>query len=553
MNVVAPSGAKVYNLTAGKTLPHWIPGQSKKKLKKDQDFQDRIQLLQDFEFNGQAQQVRVSEDGYYIAAVGTYPPRLKIYAVEDLALKCERGLDAEVVQFSFLSEDYRKLALLQVDRHIELQSQEGAYYKVRIPKIGRDMIFDRSNAELYTATSGKEIYRLNLSTGQFQSPFESTSMEGNNCIDQHLDHQLIVTGGDHGIVECFDPRNTKRVGQLNVKNQVGSSSITSIAFDQSESMKLAVGTDSGVILLYDIRSSTPLLVKDHQYELPIKDIKFKENFCISTDEKICKIWDKNTSKPLVNIESEFSINRATIVPNSGLMFLPQQKDKIEIYYVPSLGVAPFWCSFLDNLTEELEDDNQSIMYDDYKFVTRNELESFGLNKLIGTPYLRAYMHGFFMDSRLYRKVFDITNPYGYKEYVQDRIKKKREEQQASRITKKRKTPKVNRFFNERYLQDLKGDERFGDLLKKDDFAIDTNSEEYANKLQQQSSENDNGDFDQSELRQKIKQSKSVKKQTLASRVKRDPMDIQKKSKGISKNMEFSFVPATKDKRKRSRK
>lgn len=44
------------------------------------------------------------------------------------------------------------------------------------------------------------------------------------------------------------------------------------------------------------------------------------------------------------------------------------------------------------------------MYDDYKFVTRAELEDMNLAQLIGTSLLKAYMHGFFMDIRLYKKV-----------------------------------------------------------------------------------------------------------------------------------------------------
>lgn len=44
------------------------------------------------------------------------------------------------------------------------------------------------------------------------------------------------------------------------------------------------------------------------------------------------------------------------------------------------------------------------VYDDYKFVSRKELEELGLAHLIGSNLLRAYMHGFFVDIRLYRKV-----------------------------------------------------------------------------------------------------------------------------------------------------
>lgn len=43
----------------------------------------------------------------------------------------------------------------------------------------------------------------------------------------------------------------------------------------------------------------------------------------------------------------------------------------------ALGPAPRWCSFLDNLTEELEENPESTIYDDYKFVTRKDLENLG--------------------------------------------------------------------------------------------------------------------------------------------------------------------------------
>jgi len=45
--------------------------------------------------------------------------------------------------------------------------------------------------------------------------------------------------------------------------------------------------------------------------------------------------------------------------------------------VQSIGPAPRWCSFLDNLTEELEEDPEPVVYDDYKFVTTKNLEELG--------------------------------------------------------------------------------------------------------------------------------------------------------------------------------
>ena len=50
------------------------------------------------------------------------------------------------------------------------------------------------------------------------------------------------------------------------------------------------------VLLYDIRAMKPYLVKDHNYELPIKSIKFqeKEDIVLSMDKRIVKMWDRKT-------------------------------------------------------------------------------------------------------------------------------------------------------------------------------------------------------------------------------------------------------------------
>lgn len=51
----------------------------------------------------------------------------------------------------------------------------------------------------------------------------------------------------------------------------------------------------------------------------------------------------------------------------------------------------------------MEESEIMTVYDDYKFITREELDDLGLEHLVGSKLLRAYMHGFFMDARLYRK------------------------------------------------------------------------------------------------------------------------------------------------------
>ncbi|KAG5544623.1 hypothetical protein RHGRI_017155 [Rhododendron griersonianum] len=88
---------------------------------------------------------------------------------------------------------------------------------------------------------------------------------------------------------------------------------------------------------------------------------------------------------------------------------------IPSYFIPALGPAPKWCSYLENLTfyicviffplqEEMEEGAQTTIYDDFKFLIKEDLERLNLTNLIGTNLLRAYMHGFFIDYRLYKKV-----------------------------------------------------------------------------------------------------------------------------------------------------
>ena len=57
-----------------------------------------------------------------------------------------------------------------------------------------------------------------------------------------------------------------------------------------------------------------------------------------------------------------------VVKHSGLVFVAAEQPKVLSFFIPSLGTAPKWCSFLDNLTEELEEQTTGV-YVDYKFVS----------------------------------------------------------------------------------------------------------------------------------------------------------------------------------------
>ena len=62
------------------------------------------------------------------------------------------------------------------------------------------------------------------------------------------------------------------------------------------------------VLMYDLRSTKPLLVKDHQYGLPINSIAFQDKLdvVLSSDSKILKIWDRET------VSTSCSLYRSTM-------------------------------------------------------------------------------------------------------------------------------------------------------------------------------------------------------------------------------------------------
>uniref|UniRef100_A0A914D1C1 NUC153 domain-containing protein n=1 Tax=Acrobeloides nanus TaxID=290746 RepID=A0A914D1C1_9BILA len=170
------------------------------------------------------------------------------------------------------------------------------------------------------------------------------------------------------------------------------------------------------------------------------------------------------------------------------------------YFVPSIGPAPKWCSYLESITEELEETAQPTVYDDYKFLTKAQLEEIGLSHLVGTNMLRAYMHGYFMDMKLYNKAVTLTQPFAYEKYRERKIKEKvEEERETSLIPKKEKLPKVNKTLaaklqieaslaekskakkSKEKLEVASGllkDDRFKGLFENPDFEIDEESEQF---------------------------------------------------------------------------
>ncbi|VDK35954.1 unnamed protein product [Gongylonema pulchrum] len=138
--------------------------------------------------------VAVSPDGRHIFATGTYKPFLKCFDVNDLSLKFSRGLDADVVKLTVLSEDYSKVSF------------PGACMS--------ELVYALKNIlKTLISSSSSEIYRLNLEEGKFLEPLV-TSSPSLTCCEFNNEHQLFVCGTSDGRIEAWDHRDASRCGIL---------------------------------------------------------------------------------------------------------------------------------------------------------------------------------------------------------------------------------------------------------------------------------------------------------------------------------------------------
>lgn len=504
---------QVSGTNASRSLPDWIARKRKRALKNDLDYQNRVDLIQDFEFSEASNKIKVTPDGQYAMATGTYKPQIHVYDFANLSLKFERHTDCENVDFIILSDDWSKSVHLQNDRSIQFQIRGGLHHTARIPKFGRTLSYNETSCDLYLGASGNELYRLNLDQGRFLQPFELDTELGCNHVDINKVHGLLGAGLEDGTVEFWDPRSRQRVAKLLINDQLSESTeITNIAF-RNDGLNFACGTSTGKTLLYDLRNSTPMLVKDQGYGYPIKKIIWiDENSTdsskiLTSDKRIAKLWDRNSGKPFTSMEPSVDINDVEYCRDSGLFFMANEGIPMHSYYVPNLGPAPKWCSFLDNITEELEEKPSDTVYSNYRFITRLDVNKLNISHLVGTKVMKSYMHGFFIDNELYDKVNLIANPNSYHDQREREVRKRLQAERESRIrttgavtntrvkVNKDLAKKLQQKSGDARAEEIVNDDRFKDMFENPDFLIDKESFEYKLLNPVQSSKVDSDDED----------------------------------------------------------
>ncbi|KAF1995377.1 WD40 repeat-like protein [Amniculicola lignicola CBS 123094] len=511
MKVSNPSAVPVYTIAGSNTarpLPDWLVRKRKRSLKQDPEFANRVELLQDFDFEEASQCVRVSDDGDWVMSTGTYKPQIHTHYLPHLALSYARHTNCLNETFLLLSSDYTKSLHLQTDRFLEFHTGGGLHYSTRIPRYGRDLKYDRHSAEALVPAVGVnadgngEVYRLNLEVGRFMKAYEvdvggddlttagGGALQGgigtgavNTAAVAEDSHNLLAFGTSLGTVEFWDSRSRNRVGILSAPQDAfeGRSEITALEFHRS-GLELAAGNSSGLIHLYDLRSPVPLLKKDQGYGFPIKNIIYlnsgtstraqtSEPKILTSDKRIIKIWDARDGSPWTSVEPAVDINHVEWCKDSGMILTANEGKQQHAFLIPQLGPAPRWCAFLDNIVEEMAEDPEDPnafgkhaagdVYDNFKFLTLPQLRQLNLDHLVGTTsLLRPYMHGYFVAQKLYEEARLISNPDMWQEQRTKSIQEKINKERESRIRGNKKVSvKVNRQLAERMLEREEKNER----------------------------------------------------------------------------------------------
>ena len=351
-------GVKVYNLTFGKTSDQWKEEQRAghiHSLRYNEAYRRRVEFIQDAVFPTSSLQVEMSDDGQWLLATGVYPPKLKMFELSELSVKFERGLESEPIDFCFLSADWHKFVVLREHRWMEFHSSHGKHYNMRLPLMGTCLAYNKPMCELYTGTVQHLVLRANLEEGRYLAPLE-TSLEYIACADTDRTHLLSAFGGTDGRIECWDPRAKACVATLDLYDSVPSlvptPEVSKLRFGH-DGLSLAAGLSTGHTALYDLRRRTPLHVLNQRNKLPICDIRFhaQASKLVTCDAKTIRYWEQSTGALYTAITPAEPVNNVALVQGSGVVFVAQEQHRVGAYYLPSVGVAPSWCPFLDAMTE----------------------------------------------------------------------------------------------------------------------------------------------------------------------------------------------------------
>lgn len=159
------------------------------------------------------------------------------------------------------------------------------------------------------------------------------------------------------------------------------------------------------------------------------------------------------------MEPKYRINSFEVFPNSGIILAPNNSPQIGQFFIPALGKAPQWCSYIENLTEEMEEQQKDNVYDEFRFLSKEDLEKVNGGHLIGTKFVKSYMQGFVIKAKFYEKLRAEAQPFDLEEHKKKKLEERLEREMKDKIYVKG-TQRVKGYGKKANLN-----EKFLDLVK----------------------------------------------------------------------------------------
>lgn len=289
-----------------------------------------INPLTDLGFEVACHTLYISEDTRKLIAAGVYKPTVKLFDFKIGIMKFERHLSTDPIKLIGLEEDAEKFAILKNDKTVEFHTKGGLHEKVRMPTQPKDMILNKTTAEIYFGGKYDEIYRFNLEQGRF---LKNISCKGGQRMSLSDAHGLLgVVNGKE--LTFIDTRCKEVVFSRSLDDE-----ILSISQDET-GLKYALGADNGCVYEYDFRSKVPQ--KRIEFESFIKKIQYSgKNLVIASGKRIDFV--DGDFKNVSCIQPGFFINDYAI--NNGLVFVGGENSSIKTYVSENIGPIPSWIDY----------------------------------------------------------------------------------------------------------------------------------------------------------------------------------------------------------------
>jgi ribosome biogenesis protein ENP2 len=270
----------------------------------------------------------------YLLCTGVYKPSVKIYDLNNLALKSERHLVVDAVKMLPLSDNGEKLCVMRPDRYVEFHAKYGRHELIRLPTMCLEMCLNEVRAELIAGGAGSSLYRFNLEQGRFLRSY-STTLEEVASISTSSVNGLIAVGGEDK-VQFIDQRCREAVKTVHYEDTV-----TALSLDGS-GIGLGVGMEDGSVYFHDLRTRKELLTVKHTGA--VKKIKFSGKRMLSMDGGAVLISER--SGVAGEVRGEAVIN--TFDVDGGVLFVGYDNGEIKTFICHELGDVPRWCQVLEN-------------------------------------------------------------------------------------------------------------------------------------------------------------------------------------------------------------